>query len=394
MRTHDGTTKIPGRRCRMASEHQSRLSARRPALAALLLALAVAASAQSAGDPPAATAPASAPAGKCHALLVTGPSGSSLYARRHEDWLKRFHNYLTVQAGVPAGNVTVLCGDKDFKDGIVSGPATSESVVKAITDMSKIIRPQDQFILVLIGHGSLSDSKPSLVMPGPDLTGDQLARALVDVRARSQIILNFSGSSGDLLKSLSRKGRINVAATSGDEGGEPVYAEFFLRGLESGRARGEGTVAATASSSPSVSAKGPVSVLEAYNWAAYQTALWTSRQSAQKDGTWIVNGKESVEIFKKLYGGKEDELGSRKLSDASDAASSDAVVEILAPREAEAAKSWGGRRIVNEHAMIEDRGLEGGASALRGDKGYEPLTGAKEGEEGFVAAQTVLGRTE
>ncbi|MFB3891843.1 MAG: hypothetical protein ACE15C_07450 [Phycisphaerae bacterium] len=335
-----------------------------------------------------AQAPATAPAtqttrptqparpGRTFALLVGGMSGSPVYARRHQDWLKRFHALLT-KAGAKAEDIVAICGDKDFKDPIVKGIATSDAIIEALADMAAKVGPQDQFVLVIVGHGSSSDEVPALVLPGPDLRGEALAKALSAVGG-NQVVLDLSGCSGQFLKPLAKKGRVNISALSPDDTAEPVFAEFFLRGMESGRADAD--------------KNGTVTLLEAYNWAAYQTALWISRQTATEDKTWVVDGKESVEIFKKLCSGAEGQGGARTLDPSSDATKEDAIVDVILPSDRADAKAWGDRRIIIEHAMVEDLGLETGVSALRGEKGHDPVAPAKAGEEGFLAGQTVLGK--
>jgi hypothetical protein len=328
-----------------------------------------------------ATASAPAQPGQCVAVIVGAMPGSSVYARRYQDWIKRFHAHLT-KAGVPGKNIVVLTGDKNFKDPIVTGQATTQSITKTIADLGGKCGPQDQFILIVIGHGSTTDALPALVLPGPDMTSDDLAKAMAGVQAGNQVVLNFSGSSGGFLKPLEAKGRVNIAATGGDEQGEPVLAEFFLKAIETGAADGEG-------SQPK---DGNVSLLEALNWSSYQTALFISRQKlGAEGGAWDVAGKESVALFKKLYGGTAGEEGYRPLADSSDASAEDAIVEIQPPKEAAAAKAWGSRRMVDEHAVLEDMGLDSALSPLRGT-GYQPIVPDKPDALGALAAKTFLGK--
>ena len=83
----------------------------------------------------------------------------------------------------------------------------------------------------------------------------------------------------------------------------------ILRGLESGRADGEGA--------PSAGRRdGTVTLLEAFNWATRQTALWTVRQTSAPEG-WIVEGRESIAVFEALNAGPDGTPAVRKLSPAS-----------------------------------------------------------------------------
>jgi hypothetical protein len=332
------------------------------------------------------SAPAAAeePAGQVQALILGALPGSPVYARRYRDWLKRFHAYLTQTRKVPAANVVVLSGDAEFKDPCVQGLATLETAQKAFADFAARTRPGDQFILILIGHGVVTEPVPTLVLPGRDLSVAQIEEGLSKIAARNQVVLNFSSSSGACLKRLARRGRVNLTAVKDQEATEPVYAEFFLRGLESQRADGEGAPEAGARD-------GVLTVLEAYNWATHQTALWISRQSAATpDGPWKLDGKESVEIFEKLTRGAEKEMGARHLDPESDRNKPDAVVEIV-PASGKLDESWNGRRVVTETAMLEDCGDETGLAALQ-PEGYKPIPGQTPGKPGGLARRVVLGQ--
>jgi hypothetical protein len=328
-----------------------------------------------------ALAAESAKQGACHALLVSGLPGAPIYAKRYADWQKRFHAYLTKTAKVPAENIAILSGDEVLKDPLVSGKATRESIAKAIADLAKKVQPEDQFVLILVGHGAVAQTIPSFILPGQDLNAQELADALAAIRARNQVVLSFTASSGDFVRFLARAGRVVLAATSPTEVTEPVLAEFFLRGIESLRADGEGAPAAGARD-------GTVTLLEASNWASHQAAMWITRQKSTEGG-WKIDGKESVEIFRKLYVGPEGEPATRKLSPDSDAAAPDEAV-ALRP-EGGLTEFWLSRRIVAEHATLEDCGQEKGVSPLT-ESGYKPIAGAKEGEPGSLARRVVLGK--
>lgn len=333
--------------------------------AALLMSLPEHALAQAAATP--ATAPATAPArpGQVLALIVTGKSGSGIYARRYQDWASRFHAHLTKTCKVPAENVVLLSGDKDFKAAPVNGPASADGIAKAVAQLAGRTAPQDQFVLFIVGHGNLADSVAGLVLPGSDLKGGKLADALKAIPCRNQVIVHAGGASGDFLAPLARMGRVIVTATSPEEVVEPVFAEFFLRAIEGGACDGQGAAK-----------DGNLTVLEAFNWATHQTALWICRQRATENDGWVVEGKQSIELFKKLYDGPADQPGYRQLSSASDASKDDAPVPITVPKTRENLETYTGRRIVTEHALLEDAGKEDGRAALRGETGYEALTPA------------------
>ncbi len=342
----------------------------RPVIA-LLLGLAFLAGISRAQDQPATTSVAP---GQSYALLIGGLPGQDPYGKWYTDWLTRFQTYLTQTAHVPAANITLLSG----KD------ATFEAITATVTRLAKGIKPQDQFIVFMVGHGEIGGTAPTLSLAGPDPTAQQLAALLNTIPAKNQVVLNFSASSGDFLKALSAPNRVNITATSPTELEEPVIAEFFLRGLESKRADAD--------------KNGTITMLEAYNWAAQQTAYWIGRWQETDTGVnkddpttaagptvWKASGKETVEIFEKLYAG----VPNRKLDPASDKNAADAPVDLIPPG-GNVTSDWATRRVVDEHATLEDNGQGIGVSEI-GDKGLQPILGQKPGDPGYLAAHTVLG---
>jgi hypothetical protein len=311
--------------------------------------------------------------------------GTPVHARQYRDWLKRFHTYLTQKAGVPAGNIVVLSGDKDYKNPILTGEATEASVLKALTDAAAKTKPQDQFILFMVGLGVTTEKVPMLVLPGPDITARQIADALKDIPARNQVVLDFSAASGSSAGILARPGRVVICANMPGENTPPVFAEFFLSGLETARADGQDAPAAGQKD-------GVITLLEAYHWGAWNTAQWIARQHNAGENAWRVDGRESVQIFRKLYVSATNEPGSRQLSPDSDAAGEDQIVRLkLRDTEDEIAQTK--RRVITEHAGLEDCGAQEPVSALSDEKkDYTPLTGTSEGEPGALARRVVLGK--
>ena len=320
---------------------------------------------------PVAPTPTATPVipGQCYAVLIGGISGQDVYGKWYADWLARFKTYLTQGAHLPGANVAVLSGKE----------ATFEAITAAFGKFAQRAKPQDQLILFMVGHGETKDTGPTLVLAGPDPTAQQFAALLNAFPAKNQVVLNFSASSGDALKVLSAPGRVNIAATSPTELEEPVFAEFFLRGLESKRANG--------------GKNEPINLLDAYNWTAQQTAYWIARWVLTSDPkatdmtTWKAGGKETVEIFKKLYSG----VPMRQLDPGSDSNAADVAVDLVPPG-GEVTDEWAARRVVDEHALLEDCGQGIGVSEI-GDKGMQPILGQKPGDPGYLAAHAVLGQS-
>jgi len=339
------------------------------------------------------TAPA-ARKGQSFVLIVSGHPGNDLFARHYRDRIARFHKYFIHQAHVAAANVTVLSGDAGFKDAMVTGPATAERILATLAELGRKVRPEDQFILVLLGHGATSDDSCTLMVPGPDIEVATMAAALDALAATNQVVLNFAANSGDMIARLSRTGRAVVTSSSPGQVNDSDFAEFFLQALETGVGDDGGP--------QGIGKDRPVSLLATYNWAVLHTAEWTVRQRpapssdpAQPRGQtpgWIVEGKQSAEIFKKLYSGP-DVPPDHSFVPSPASEQPDVPVESLV---ANNEQWWTYRRTITEIPSLDDLGPgkatgEGKATSALSVKGYQPLRGATSTEIGFLARQIVLG---
>ncbi len=315
------------------------------ALIGLLIPARLAQPAEPSGD--ATIAPA-----QSHVLILTGSPGTPLYARHHADW---------------AGRFAACFGSAGAKVSSMSGPAsTATGIRQKIAEIASQVRPNDQFVLVMLGHGG---TEGAFVVPGPDLGMKELAESLATIKAQSMVILNFTSSSGAALKDLRQPGRIVVTATSPMETGDSDFAEFFLQALESAKGR-------------------PISVLDTFNQSSYEHAQWITRQRQTEEG-WAVEGRKSLEIFKKLYGGQDVPVSRRLAASESDGIKDDPTLPLVPDGKVD---FWKGRRLVSEHALLEDTGQSEGAAAVDAD-GHHPLDPKKDDDAGALAKRVVLPRS-
>ncbi len=305
----------------------------------------------------------------CRVVIVGGQPGSVVLARRFADWTTRFRAWCVDKAGVPAANITLMsAADKT--------PASADAVLKAIAEAAGHTAPADQFVLFLVGHGDTVDGEAALTLPGRNLRVSELRAMLARVPARRQVILHFGAASGDAIAALASSNRVVVAATAPGEISDPVFAEFFLLALEREPAAHAG------------------SLLDVYNGAALETARWIRRLSQTESGAWHVDGKQSIAIFHKLCDGPADVPGARALDSSSQPLETEPELPLVSPSDPAAAAKLNipaRIRIVDEHATLADTGRDTGVAGL-GEKEFAAVTGSKEGEPGFLAAHTVLGR--
>ncbi len=329
-----------------------------------LMALAQLASAQTTGPStapatnPAAPAAAPAPKGKTTAVIIVGAPGTPMYARHYQDRAKRFEAVLR-GAGLESGRILTLADPSQSAD----------AVLKSLREVVPTLKPDDQFVLILLGHGAVADNSVTLMLAGPDLEMKAVAAELGKLKSRSQVVMNFSASAGDAMALFALPGRINIAGGVAGQVNDNDFAEFVLRELEA---------------SPSAS------LLETYNRATERFAKWIVRQKqppGEGQKGWVVEGSESAALFRKLY--DADDVPAERRFFASDA--SGKPDDPNPPLTAQPTDHWSKRRVVTETPALDDvaKGAPATAIAAQGFTAVAPTTQAP---VGAVAGKTVLGR--
>ncbi len=305
-----------------------------------------------------ATRPAAAPTGQTWALIVVGDPGSEMYARHYRDRAARFVAVLR-KAGVASDRITLLSGDADWRDKPVTAAANAASVLAEMKALAARLESHDRVILILLGHGAASNDSPTLMLPGRDLQAKDLASAMSAIQCRRQTILNFSASAGAMAPLLASPDRINITGAGAGQVNNNDFAEFVLQELENQPA------------SP---------LLDVYNRATRRFAQWTVRQKLGPDGGWIVEGRESAAIFRKLYDAPDVPV-DRKFSPSPASSDEDAADPPLL---AEASPHWSSRRVITENPSIAD--TDGPSKSALTPQGFTPVAPA----DAPLAAKTPL----
>ena len=112
----------------------------------------------------------------------------------------------------------------------------SESTRAHLTETMNLIareaKPENDFVLILIGHGSFDGVEYKFNLPGPDISGAELASLCDRVAAKRQLIVNTTSASGGSVGALQKSGRIVIAATkTGTEKNATVFARYWVEAL-------------------------------------------------------------------------------------------------------------------------------------------------------------------
>ncbi|MBV9506549.1 MAG: caspase family protein [Acidobacteriia bacterium] len=192
----------------------------------------------------------SAPAATFY-VTISGLGGETDYEQRFKLWAEDIETSLK-RAGGDQTVATLIA-------------PTREQIRARLSEVAGKARADDALVVMLIGHGSYDGVDYKFNIPGPDMTGAELASLLDKIPASRQLIVNMSSASGGSLNSLQKKNRIVITATkTGTEKNATVFARYWAEALRE--------PAADADKNDTVSA------LEAFHYAERKTTEFFDTQ--------------------------------------------------------------------------------------------------------------------
>jgi hypothetical protein len=148
---------------------------------------------------------------------------------------------------------------------LTGSDATKAHLTDTMNLIARDAKADDTFTLTLIGHGSFDSVEYKFNLPGPDISGEELALLCDRVPAKRQLIVNTSSASGGSIGALQRPGRIVIAATkTGTEKNATVFARYWVEALRD--------------ASADVDKNEVISALEAFQYADRKTASFYESQ--------------------------------------------------------------------------------------------------------------------
>ncbi|RZU40016.1 hypothetical protein BDD14_1431 [Edaphobacter modestus] len=149
---------------------------------------------------------------------------------------------------------------------VLSGPeATASHLKDTFRTVVNAARAEDDLVLILIGHGSFDGTEYKFNLPGPDVTGEEIADMCNHVPTRRQLIVDTSSASGGAMRAFERPGRAVVAATkSGTEKNATVFARYWVQALQD--------------PASDTDKSGSIDALEAFTYASKKTAAFYDSQ--------------------------------------------------------------------------------------------------------------------
>ena len=186
-------------------------------------------------------------------VIVSGLGGEPDYEQRFTAAANELDKIF--KAADPAARVYSLTG----------AHATAAQLRETLSMIARDAKADDDFALILIGHGSFDGAEYKFNLVGPDLTAAEIAAMCDRIAARRQLVVDTTSASGGAIQALMRPGRAVVAATkSGTEKNATVFARYWVEAFQD--------PSADTDKSDSISA------MEAFTYAAKKTAEFYDSQ--------------------------------------------------------------------------------------------------------------------
>ncbi len=148
---------------------------------------------------------------------------------------------------------------------LTGSQATRAQLTETLTTIAHDAKPEDDLVVILIGHGSFDGTDYKFNLVGPDITAAELANLGDRIPARRQLIVNATSASGGSVAALERPGRGVIAATkNGTEKNATVFARYWVEALQDPTA--------------DVDKSDSISAMEAFAYAQRKTAAFYESQ--------------------------------------------------------------------------------------------------------------------
>jgi hypothetical protein len=168
-----------------------------------------------------------------------------------------------------ANDVDKILHTGDQTDRVIEtlkGPdATRAKIESSLARIATQAKPADAFVLLLIGHGTFDGTEYKVNLPGPDISGTELATLLNRIPAGRQLVVDTTSASGGAVAALKKENRTVVTATrSGMEKNATVFGRYWVEAMRDPAA--------------DVDKNETISALEAFQYAEKKTADFYKEQ--------------------------------------------------------------------------------------------------------------------
>lgn len=115
---------------------------------------------------------------------------------------------------------------------IKGADSTKAKITASLTKIAGQAKSTDAFVLMLIGHGTFDGTDYKFNLPGPDITGAELAGLMNKIPAGRQLVVDMTSCSGGAAQAFKKDNRIVITATkSGTEKNATLFGRYWVEAL-------------------------------------------------------------------------------------------------------------------------------------------------------------------
>ncbi|WP_245632631.1 hypothetical protein [Edaphobacter aggregans] len=243
-------------------------------------------------------------------VVVAGLGGEPEYQQRFTAEAKDLEKIF--KASGPNAQIYTLIGQD----------ATAVRLRDTLSTVAHSSKPEDDFVLILIGHGSFDGMVYKFNLVGPDVSDEEIAELCNRIPSQRQLIVDTSSASGGAIAALRHPGRAIVTATkSGTEKNATVFARYWVEALQD--------------TSSDTDKSDSISALEAFTYATKKTATFyeSQRRLATEHAVFSDASGEPVRDAGASQGALLSNFTLLRLGSTQQAANNPAKLALLAKKE-------------------------------------------------------------
>ncbi len=172
------------------------------------------------------------PNSKKYALILVGAAINEDYGDQFGTWGLALRSILINEYGYDKKSVKLLVGNESADSFNIDGPSDAKTIKATFTNLANLVKAGDQFMLVLIGHGTGGGETAKFNITGPDLDAAEFSTLINKIKTQNIVVVNTTSAGHDFVQTQSGFGRILVSATrSRAEKYDTTFPKYFVEGL-------------------------------------------------------------------------------------------------------------------------------------------------------------------
>jgi len=199
-------------------------------------------------------------------VIISGLGGEAYYSDLFHRWAMTLVDVASTRLGLHDDQIYVLAEDPDRDSQRISAKSTKENFQELLNTVAQEAGADESVMIVMLGHGTASNSRVLFNIPGRDFDAAELNTMLEPFGNRPIAIVNTAPSSAPFVEQLSAPDRIIITATaSAAENQHTHFGGYF--------------VSAFAESGADADKDKNVSLLEAFIFAKKETERFYSDEN-------------------------------------------------------------------------------------------------------------------